>query len=120
MRFAIAMLAYIVFLAADAMLFRTYHPQGPVAYLLALLPAIAIIGQIVAVGLYLAEEKDEFQRNLFIQAILWGLGGLLAFTSVWGMLETFTHIRHFQPGSTFTVFWLFVGISSGFLMRKYR
>ena len=39
-----------------------------------LLPAIPIIGIIAVVGLYLAEEKDEFQRNLLIQSMLWGLG----------------------------------------------
>ena len=119
-RFAIAMSAYILLIAADAWCFRIYHPKGLLAYGLAILPAVAIIGQIVIVGLYLAEEKDEFQRNLFIQVLLWGLGGVLAFTSVWGMLESFTHIRHFEPTWTFTVFWLFVGVSTPFLQRKYR
>ena len=119
-RFAVAMSAYILLVTMDAVCFRKYHPTGAMAYALAILPALAIIGQIVIVGLYLAEEKDEFQRNLFIQLLLWGLGGLLAFTSVWGMLESFTHIRHFEPTWTFTVFWAFVGVSSPFLQRKYR
>ena|ERR1035437_323218 len=119
-RFAIAMSAYILLIVMDAMYFRVHHRTGPLAYALALLPALAIIAQIVAVGFYLAEEKDEFQRNLFIQAILWGLGGLLSFTSVWGMLESFTYIRHFEPTWTFCVFWIFVGISTPFLQRRYR
>ncbi len=120
LRFAVAMSAYIVILLADALYFKAYHPHGPLAYLLAVLPAIAIIGQIVAAGLYVAEEKDEFQRSLFIQALLWGLGGILGVTSVWGMLESFTHIRHFQPTWTFTLFWIFVGLSTPFLQRRYR
>ena len=119
-RFAIAMSAYILLVVLDGVCFRRYHLTGPLAYGLAVLPAVAIIGQIVVVGLYLAEEKDEFQRNLFIEVLLWGLGGVMAFTSVWGMLETFLHIRHFEPTWTFTVFWLFVGISTPFLQRKYR
>jgi len=75
---------------------------------------------IITVGLYLTEEKDEFQRNLLVQAMLWGLGGVMAVTSVWGMLESFTNIPHFEPTWTFTVFWILVGISSPFLQRRYR
>jgi hypothetical protein len=119
-RFAAAMCAYIGLLVVVSLYFHHLHPRGPVAYVLAVLPALAIIGQIVIVGIYLVEEKDEFQRNLFIQALLWGLGGVLALTSTWGMLETFTHIQHFQPTWTFTIFWLCVGVSTPFLMRRYR
>lgn len=120
LRFLAAMSAYIVLTFVVATCFRRFHPHGPLAYVLAVLPAVAIIGCIVTVGLFLAEEKDEFQRNLFIQSLLWGLGGVLAVTSVWGMLESFTHITHFQPSWTFTLFWMCVGISAPFLQRKYR
>jgi hypothetical protein len=119
-RFAIAMSAYIALTLIVASCFHRLHPTGPFAYLLAALPAFAIIAMIVTVGLYLAEEKDEFQRNLLVQAMLWGLGGVMAITSVWGMLESFTHIPHFEPTWTFTVFWILVGISSPFLQRRYR
>jgi hypothetical protein len=119
-RFAISMSAYVALLLIVSTYFHRFHPKGPLAYLLAVLPALAIIAQIVTVGLYLAEEKDEFQRNLFIQALLWGLGGVLALTSTWGMLESLAHIQHFQPIWTFSTFWCFVGISTPFLMRRYR
>jgi hypothetical protein len=119
-RFAVAMSAYIALILIVVLCFHHLHPTGPLAYLLAVLPAVAIIGIIVTVGLYLAEEKDEFQRNLFVQALLWGLGGVLTVTSVWGMLESFTHIQHFQPTWTFTLFWIFVGVSTPFLKRRYR
>jgi hypothetical protein len=119
-RFAIAMSAYVALIFLVATCFHKFHPKGLIAYVLAVLPAVAIIGIIVTVGLYLAEEKDEFQRNLFVQAMLWGLGGVLAVTSVWGMLESFTHITHFQPTWTFSLFWCFVGVSTPFLMRRYR
>jgi hypothetical protein len=119
-RLAASVSAYIALIILVAFYFYKFHPRGPFAYLLAVVPTIAIIGQIVTIGLYLAEEKDEFQRNLFIQAILWGLGGVLAFTSMWGLLEMFTHIAHFQPTWTFSVFWIFVGVSVPFLQRKYR
>lgn len=119
-RFLIAMLAYVGFISGDSFYFHTFHPKGPLAYFLAALPGLAIIAQIVSVGFYIAEETDEFQRNLFIQCVLWGLGGVLAVTSVWGTLESYTPVVHFQPIWTFMVFWCFVGISSPFLMRRYR
>jgi hypothetical protein len=119
-RFFTATAAYIALAVVDGLVFRKYRLTGNLAYLLAVLPALGIVGQIVAVGLYLREEKDEFQRNLFIQCMLWGLGGLLAVTSVWGMLESYTHLVHLQPIWIFPIFWLFVGVSSPILMWRYR
>src|SRR4051812_33905301 len=103
-RFAMAMSAYVLLLSFYAYYFHSFHPKGPIAYVLAVLPALAIMAQLVVIALYLEEEKDEFQRNLYIQVLLCGLGGVLAFTSVWGVLESFTHIRHFDPSWTFSVF----------------
>ena len=119
-RFVSTIAAYAVaLLFADWALHR-FHPTGWLLYALAVLPAIPIIGVIVVVGLYLAEEKDEFQRNLLIQSMLWGLGGVLVFTSAWGSLETFVHIRHFNPSWTYLLFWIFFILRTPFLLRKYR
>ena len=119
-RLALSMGAYMALIVMDAFYFKTHHRTGALAYTLAVLPALAILAQIVSVGMYLAEEKDEFQRNIFIEAILWGLGGVLTLTSVWGMLESFTYVRHFDPTWTLCMFWIFVGISMPFLVRRYR
>jgi len=112
--------AYIVLTIAIALIFYKFRPHGPLAYFLAVLPAVAILGNIIAIGLYLIEDKDEVQRSLMVELLLWGLGGVLVFTSAWGSLETFTHIRHFNPTYTYTVFWLCVGIGVPFLQRRYR
>ena len=112
--------AYIALTVAIALYFYKFRPHGPLAYVLAVLPAVAILGNIIAIGLYLIEDKDEVQRSLMVELLLWGLGGVLVFTSAWGSLETFTHIRHFNPAYTYTVFWLCVGIGVPFLQRRYR
>jgi hypothetical protein len=112
--------AYIALTVSIALYFHRFRPHGPLAYGLAVLPAIAILGNIVALGLYLIEDKDEVQRSLMVEMLLWGLGGVLVFTSAWGSLETFAHIRHFNPTYTYTLFWIFVGVSVPFSMRKYR
>jgi hypothetical protein len=111
---------YIVLIVSTALYFHRFHPHGPLAYLLAVLPAIAIFAVIVSLGVYLVEEKDEFKRNLMVEALLWGLGGVLVFTSVWGALETFIRIPHFNATYTYTIFWLCVGVGVPVLHRRYR
>ena len=111
---------YIVLTISVALTFYKFHPHGPLAYFLAVLPAVALAGFIVTIGLYLVEEKDEFQRNLMVDVLLWGLGGVLVFTSAWGSLETFVHIRHFNPSWTYQLFWIFFILRTPFLLRKYR
>src|ERR1700748_2174701 len=86
-RFAPAMGLYLIFLSISVRSFRTFHPTGVLAYGLAVLPALPLIATLVIVGLYLVDEQDEFQRNLFIQSVLWGIGLSMAVMTVWGFLE---------------------------------
>ena len=115
-----AMVLYVICIISAAWVFRSVRPVGIFAYALALAPALPIIGVIVIVGLYLAEETDEFQRNLLIQSILWGIGGVLVLATMWGFLELFTGVPHFQVYLTFPLFWFFVGIAGYLLRLRYR
>jgi uncharacterized YccA/Bax inhibitor family protein len=119
-RFSVTMLLYILFLVLAVWVFVHHHPTGPLAWLLALLPALAIIGQIAAFGLYLAEEKDEFQVAIGVQSMLWGIGGTLAVTVVWGFLESFVHLRHLNLILVYPLFCILCGIVSGLLHLRYR
>ncbi len=101
--------------------FPRYHPTGALAYLLAILPALPIIGRIVVVGLYLAEEKDEFQRTLFIQVMIWGIGATLSLTTAWGFLEISSNwSRTLIFILIFPLFCVLTGIASGMLKSRYR
>ena len=115
-----AMVLYAAFLVLAIMAFQHMHPVGIVAYTLALLPAIPIIAAIIIIGLYLVEEKDEFQRNLLIHSMLWGIGGVLTLATAWGFLELFTTVPHFQIYLSFPLFWFFVGIAGMALRLRYR
>lgn len=119
-RFLTLMLFYMVFLVAAVWTFAHRHPAGPPAYGLAVLPALPIVGMLIVVGLYLAEEKDEFLRNLFVQSMVWGIGATLALTTVWGFLELFVNIPHLQPYLVFPIFWAFVGVATFLLRLRYR
>jgi hypothetical protein len=119
-RFLSTMGAYVVVLIAVITYLVRFHPTGWIVYVLAILPALPIIGIIVAVGLFLAEQKDEFQRRMLEWALLWGMGGTLATTSVWGFLEMFSHAPHITPFYVFPLFWIFVGIAGVALRLSYR
>jgi hypothetical protein len=119
-RFAWAMFFYVVCLIGSILAFVHLHPTGVVAYGLAVLPALPMIGMTVVVGLYLSEEKDEFQRNMTIQALLGGIGGTLSVVSVWGFLESFVHIRHLDLIQVYPMFWMFVFFSVVVVRLRYR
>jgi hypothetical protein len=78
------------------------------------------MGMLVVTGLYLSEEKDEFQRELMVQSLLAGIGLTLASTTVWGYLEDFTHAPHLSLVWIFPMFWIFTGLSIPFVWMRYR
>ena len=119
-RSAIAMLLYIALLVPTILAFVRYRPAGVLAYTLAILPALPILAMLVVVGLYLAEEKDEFIRNLQIQSLLGGIAGTLALVSVWGFLENFTKVPRLDLFLVYPIFWGFVGISTAFVWLRNR
>ena len=119
-RFFIAMGIYVIATFCVARYIHSIHPGGALVYILAVLPAVPILAVIVIIGMYLAEEKDKFQRTVLIQSMLWSIGLTLATTTVWGFLEIFAGIVHFQPYLAFPLFWFFVGVVSPFLKRRYR
>jgi hypothetical protein len=110
----------IVFSAVAALVFKIGHLHGALAYLVAVLPALPIVGALFYTGVYLAEEKDEFQRNLLVQSLLGGTGGILAVTTAWGNLEDFAHAPHLDLIWVYPLFWLFAGVSYGVVWWRYR
>ena len=119
-RFLTAMALYVVFLVAAVESFPRYHPTGVAAYLLAILPALPIMAVIAIVGLYIRELKDEFQRSIIIQALVWGIGATLAVTTAWGFLEVFSLVPHAQLYLVFPLFCVCAAVSKGVLKLRYR
>ncbi len=114
------MAAYLILLTYAVTQFHHHHPTGAFAIAIALGPALAIIASLVAVGLYIVEEQDEFQRMLFIRSILWGVGLTLAFTTTQGFLELFMPVQKFSLYAVYPLFWVVTGLAQGAHSFYYR
>jgi hypothetical protein len=120
LRFGISMSAYVVLLIGATMLHQRGLTAGPLGYLIALAPAAAVLAAMASMGLYLAEEKDEFCREMLIQSLLWGIAATLGVASVWGFLETFGKAPHAPAWAAVPIFAMAMGLSQPLIARKYR
>jgi hypothetical protein len=119
-RLAPTMVTYVVFLFFAKWMFHHVHPTGLVVYLLAVLPALPLVGTLAIVGLYIAEESDEFERSVIVQSMLRGLGGALSLGTIWGFLEDFANAPHISTFYVYLFFWIFMGISQPIIRLRYR
>jgi len=119
-RFMPLMVAYVAVLMGCIWTIRFQAPTGPLLWLLAVAPALPLVGCIVVMGLYLTEEKDELPRVILVESMLWGIGLTLAATTIWGFLENADVVPHFPTYLTFPIFCGAMGISQAFVSRRYR
>ena len=116
-RLAVLMSIYLVTLFVTVRLFRAEAVSGPPAYLLAILPALPIIGVFWAVMRLLVEEPDEYWRMLLVRQCLFATGFCLTIVTVWEFLQNFELVPPGNGGFGAAFFW-FVGIGFGALYNK--
>ena len=116
----VSALLVVLLSAAAALSFRFGHLKGPLAYPVAVLPALPILWLLLEMWRYVVAEKDEFLRLLFVQCLLGGTGGTLATTTVWGWLEAFRLAPHMAPTMVYALFWIFVAVSYPVVYARYR
>jgi hypothetical protein len=104
-------LAYVVLLIGAILAFKRDLVAPPATYLVAVLPALPIIGMFAAIGRFLVEERDEYQRMLLVRQSLVASGFALAIATVWGFLESFDLAPHVDA-YWFAVMW-FAGLGVG-------
>lgn len=110
----------IVFSIAAKLVIHFGHLPHGVTYLVALLPAFPIMGALAVTGLYMAEEHDEFQRQLWIESLLGGMGVTLAGTTVWGYLESMASVPHLDAIWIYPIFWIATCVSFPVVWMRYR
>ena len=109
-------LAYVALLMAAIYAFRHGLVAGPAAYLVAVLPALPIVGIFAAIGRYLIEEQDEYVRMLMVRQTLWASGFALTLATIWGFLESFGQAGHVDA-YYIAVAW-FGGLGLGALINR--
>lgn len=109
-------LLYGAFLLPAVYGFKHHLINGVVAWIVAVLPAIPIIGIFGAMGRYLVEEQDEYVRMLMVRQMLWAMGFTLSVATVWGFLDNFGMVGHVD-GYWIVIVWYF-GQSIGAIANK--
>ena len=114
-RVFVSMACYIVFRSIALHFVGNGHVTGPLAYLLAALPGLSVIGVFWAVGRLLIEEQDEFQRVLLVRQSLVATAFALSIATIWGFLEAVGLVPHVDT-YFIAVLW-FAGLGVGSLVN---
>jgi len=96
------------------------HPTRVWAVLCAIFVSSPVIAYILILGLYLSEEKDEFQRALLVQSILWGLGVTACAAFFWMVLGMYIQVPHMSFVSAVFLFFLVFTVSIWVTRWRYR
>jgi len=115
-RVIILSVTYAVVLVSAVYAFKNQLISGPATWVVAVLPALPIIGIFVAIGRWLVEETDEYLRMLMIRQTLWASGFSLSLATLWGFLENFDLVGHIESYYV-AVLW-FAGLGLGSLMNR--
>jgi len=92
--------------------------DGPLVWVLALIPGLAMLGFFYAFIMLIIEQKDEFIRMLIIRQVLIGTGVALSFATVWGFLEEFGLVAHIYPYYV-VIAWV-LGVGFGGLVNRIK
>lgn len=111
LRLGLAMGLYLIVLAVSVRAFRSAAPPvGTLKYALAVAPALPILGAIWAMGRFIVELPDEYQRLKLAVACLWATGLTLALCTVWGFLQNFAGVEGPPLYGVFIMFMIFLGV----------
>ncbi len=104
-------MAYVAALGIAVTVHNRIAPEGPLLWVIAVLPSLPIFYYVWAMARYLIEEEDEYLRYRTVNAALFGLGLVLVLGTFWGFLETFGLALH-VPGWWVVPVWA-IGLGIG-------
>lgn len=88
--------------------------EGPAGYVVALLPAVAIMGQLWAV-MRLIATADEYVRAVTLKRFVAAACLMMAAATCWGFLELYKGLAHLQAWYAYPAFWAFYGLVTPFV-----
>lgn len=112
------MLVYFVLIFATGYVFRHMPPQKPLAFVVAALPALPILGVFWTIFRLLVEETDEYLRMLFVKQALFATAFCLTIMTVWEFLQNYDVVPAGHGGFGAAFFW-FVGLGLGGAWHQY-
>ncbi|MFN3434662.1 MAG: hypothetical protein ACK4ZY_09715 [Sphingomonas sp.] len=93
-RVLILSVVYTALLFLAVYLLSRHLVAGPLAFVVGVLPALAVSGFFWLMGRYLIEETDEYLRMLQIRQLLIATAIALTAATIWGFLEGFELVHH--------------------------
>jgi hypothetical protein len=120
LRQSLLMVAYFVVLMGATLLHERGLTTGPIGYLIAVAPALPLVGVFVAMGRYVKEETDEVMRNHLLTAYMWSGAATLCEATVWGFLETFGKAPNLWMWVVPLLFFGQLAITGPLAARRYR
>ncbi len=113
-RLAVLMALYLVFLFIAVRIFDVEKGgvDGPLAWLIAILPALPVIGVFWAIIALIVETKDEYQRLKLVKQTIIGAGFALSVMTVLGFLANFGIIPPVDGFWALILFFFGIGIGS--------
>jgi len=109
-------LAYGALLIGSIYYLKHYAQHGGIDWLVAILPALPLIGLFAALGRYFVEESDEYRRMLTIRQALVATGFALSVGTIWGFLEGAGLVGHVE--SFYIACLWFFGLGVGNCVNK--
>lgn len=116
-RLVVLISIYLVALFVAVRAFRADAVEGPLAYALAIVPALPIIGVFWAVMRLLVEEPDEFIRMMQVRQCLVATGFCLTVMTIWEFLQNFELVPPGNGGFGAAFFW-FAGLGVGAIYNR--
>ena len=116
LRLALAMAIYLASLYAAEILIEDNGLSGWPAYMLAAVPGLAFAAVFGIFARLIVEERDEFQRLLYVRQGLVATGIALSAAAIWGFLETYLPVPHVEAFWWPTI-WCF-GLGVGAVYNK--
>ena len=120
-RILVLSVVYALCLFAAVYLFKQDKITGPLAWAVALAPALPVIGFFVTIGRYLVEERDEYLRDQMVRQALIATGLAMAVATAWGFLENFGLVPHVYAYAAAIVWFAGLGLGAcvnGLLARR--
>jgi hypothetical protein len=95
---------YTLLVFLSVYIYKDWHPQGALLWLMGLLPSVGVLAMIAAEVRLLVEEDDEYLRLRFAQTALLGTAVVLVAATVWGFLEQFGLVPHVPAWAAVPIF----------------